>query len=129
MKQISQEWLKSAEADIKLVNAIINDADLTHLVAFHCQQAIEKLFKAIIEEYQLSFLKTHNLQNLWNIIEKYFHSKIDNEIFVVLDQLYIDARYPGALGLMPDGLPKVEEAKSFLAATLEIKRQVYQILT
>ena len=128
MKLITQEWIKSADADIKVANAIIMDSDLTHLVAFHCQQAIEKLFKAIIEEYQLSFIRTHNLQTLWDVIEGYFQNGINTDFFVILDQLYIDARYPGALGLLPSGLPTKDEAILFLNTTLEIKKQVIKVL-
>lgn len=128
MKQISLEWLKSADADIKVVKAIIADNDLTHLAAFHCQQAIEKLFKAIIEEYKLSFVKTHNLQNLWSIVESYFDTEVNCEIFILLDQLYIDARYPGALGLLPSGLPTLDESLSFFNITLEIREKVLHIL-
>lgn len=128
MKQITTEWIKSADADIKVVRAIISDNELTHLVAFHCQQAIEKLFKAIIEEYQLSFVKTHSLQNLWGIIENHLKSDFNTDIFIILDQLYIDARYPGALGLLPGGLPSKDEAMLFYSSTLEIKEKVLQLL-
>jgi len=31
-----------------------------------------------------------------------------------LDKLYLDARYPADTGLLPDGKPSIEEAKSFL---------------
>lgn len=30
-----------------------------------------------------------------------------------LDQLYIDARYPGNLGLLPDGAPSIADAREF----------------
>jgi HEPN domain-containing protein len=30
-----------------------------------------------------------------------------------LDQLYIDARYPGNLGLLPDGAPCIADAREF----------------
>jgi HEPN domain-containing protein len=36
------EWLKSANDDLMLVSSIIENAELTHMVAFHCQQAVEK---------------------------------------------------------------------------------------
>ena len=32
---------------------------------------------------------------------------------VLLDQLYIDARYPGEMGLLPEGKPTISEAKVF----------------
>jgi len=38
----------------------------------------------------------------------------------VLDPLYIDARYPGVLGLLPEGLPTHEDAKSFQAFAVAV---------
>ncbi len=98
------------------------------MVAFHCQQAIEKFFKVVIEDYKLSFLKTHSLQNLWGIVENHIHTTVDTDVFVVLDQLYIDARYPGAFGLLPSGLPSKDEAQLFYNATMEIREIVIKIL-
>jgi len=42
MNPVSLEWLKSARDDLSLVEHILLDEHLTHLVAFHAQQAIEK---------------------------------------------------------------------------------------
>lgn len=42
MKKITEEWLNSASDDLKMINKAIDDASLTHQVAFHAQQAIEK---------------------------------------------------------------------------------------
>ena len=40
-------------------------------------------------------------------------SDINSDLLVLLDQLYIDARYPGELGLLPDGKPSISEAREF----------------
>jgi len=41
-----------------------------------------------------------------------------------LDQLYIDARYPGDLGLLPNGKPDIAEAHLFQQIAEEIFSQV-----
>ena len=51
MKKITKDWLLSAESDLLLIKQILGQESLTHQVAFHVQQAIEKSFKAVIEEY------------------------------------------------------------------------------
>jgi HEPN domain-containing protein len=51
MKKLVNDWITLAEKDIKAATIIIDDSDLTNVVAFHCQQAIEKYFKALILEY------------------------------------------------------------------------------
>jgi HEPN domain-containing protein len=53
MKEIAEQWLKAAADDLRVVARIAEDEDLTHMVAFHAQQCIEKSLKAVIEEYEL----------------------------------------------------------------------------
>jgi HEPN domain-containing protein len=50
MKKQVEEWLRFAEKDILTVSEIIEIPELTNIAAFHCQQAIEKNFKAFILE-------------------------------------------------------------------------------
>jgi len=48
MKKISEEWLRAAKDDLRVVEKISPDEHLTNMVAFHSQQCIEKSLKAII---------------------------------------------------------------------------------
>ena len=50
MKKQVEVWIDFAEKDILTITEIINNHALTNIVAFHCQQAIEKYFKAYILE-------------------------------------------------------------------------------
>ncbi|HOF22333.1 MAG TPA: HEPN domain-containing protein, partial [Bacteroidales bacterium] len=68
MKKATEEWFESAESDLLLIHEIHSNENLTHMVAFHAQQAVEKAFKALIEEFDLGFIKTHSLEMLYNII-------------------------------------------------------------
>ena len=47
MKKATEAWFQSAESDLLLIDEILANENLTHLSAFHAQQAIEKSFKAI----------------------------------------------------------------------------------
>jgi HEPN domain-containing protein len=49
MKKITNDWLISAESDLAIIDRIIDQPNLTHQVAFHAQQVVEKSFKAISE--------------------------------------------------------------------------------
>ncbi|MBA7714462.1 hypothetical protein ES703_123486 [subsurface metagenome] len=64
MKEITKDWIKSAIDDLKIIRKIIDDETLTHQIAFHAQQAIEKSLKAIVEEYEIDFMRTHSLETL-----------------------------------------------------------------
>jgi len=113
MKQISKEWLNLALTDIKSCEKILDDSFLTNIVAFHTQQAIEKSFKAVIEEYELGFIKTHDLIKLHDVIKNYIEFQIDINILKQINETYISARYPGDIGLLSDGKPTIKEAETF----------------
>ena len=50
MKKQVEDWLLLADKDLQAAGIIFNDEyPLTNIAAFHCQQAIEKYFKAFIE--------------------------------------------------------------------------------
>ena len=128
MKSISNEWLKSAESDLAIIKLIIPDESLTHQVAFHAQQAIEKCLKAIIEEFQLGFIKTHSIRTLISIVSKQISINAKLELIIMLDQLYIDARYPGEIGLLPFGKPSPANAHELQNLAINIFLQVQKYL-
>jgi HEPN domain-containing protein len=83
------------------------------MVAFHSQQAIEKSYKAALEEHNQVIPKTHNIITLSKKVEKIIEIEIDEDLVDQLNDLYIDSRYPTDIGFLPDGKPSVEKAKMF----------------
>lgn len=128
MKKITRDWLQSAETDLILIHSIIDQDILTHQVAFHAQQAIEKTFKAIIEEFDLGFIKTHSLETLSNLIKNQIDLPLTLDIIILLDHLYIDARYPGEMGLLPNGKPSLAESREFAELAEDIHLKTKKIL-
>ena len=122
MKFITSEWLKSADDDINTIKAIIDDESLTHIVAFHSQQCIEKSFKAMVEEFELASQKIHNLITLNETISSVYQFDFDEDKLGLLNKLYLDSRYPGDLGLLPNGKPSIEVAKGFQ----ELAKEIYE---
>ena len=57
MKQLTREWLNAAGDDLLTIENLQYNPILTNVIAFHSQQAIEKILKAIMEEYEISFIK------------------------------------------------------------------------
>jgi HEPN domain-containing protein len=115
MKKLTENWLKAAKDDLDVIERIINDAHLSHMVAFHAQQCLEKLFKAVIEEHDIEMQKIHKLVTLYGRIESFFGEEVDLQLLKTLDSLYIEARYPGELGLLPNGRPTQDDAKNFFS--------------
>jgi len=120
MKMLAEEWLKAAKDDLDVIEKIIEDEHLSHIVAFHAQQCIEKVFKAVLEEHGIDMPKIHNLVTLYGKVESLIGEDLDMSLLKTLDALYIDARYPGELGLLPDGRPTIEDARRFYESSREI---------
>jgi HEPN domain-containing protein len=88
MKLITQAWLSKALADLQASQILLNEPHLTGVVAFHTQQAVEKSFKAVIEEFDLDFAKTHNLHRLYGIVKPHCDLKVDLDLLEQLDAIY-----------------------------------------
>ena len=111
MKLITKEWLNKAREDLDVVGEIIYRKHLSNMVAFHSQQAVEKTLKAIVEEYEIGFEKTHNLERLIAIVRKQINIDVDLDMIKRLDEVYISTRYPSDLGLLPSGKPSIQDAR------------------
>ncbi len=113
MKDITREWLKASADDLAAARHLLSIPELTNLVAFHAQQCLEKALKAILEEKDAQNIKSHDLVRLNNLIKPYIVLP-DIETLKSLNELYIDSRYPGDLGLLPNGKPSVFEANELI---------------
>jgi len=125
---MAKEWLLSASADLETINEIINNENLTHVMAFHSQQCVEKSLKAVLEFYELPTPKTHSILKLSKLASKYYDVN-NNEMSDELDKLYIDTRYPGDFGLLPDGKPSIKRAKIFYNFAKIIFEEITIIVT
>lgn len=123
---MSQEWLKASRDDLKVIDKIIDIPDLSHIIAFHSQQSIEKSFKALIEYKNLRVPRQHDLLKLNDIINNILD--VDEDLLDTLNQLYIDSRYPGDMGLLPYGKPTLKDAQEFFQTSLNIFSKVCNIL-
>ena len=129
MKSISAAWLSAANDDLVLIQEIISNETLTHMVAFHAQQAIEKSFKALLEELEGIVPRIHTLETLLARITRYAVIDAELDLLEDLDKLYVDARYPADLGLLPDGKPTVEDAIAFNELAIYIHNKIKSVLS
>ena len=113
MKQTTKEWLILAEEDLLAARTLSHEDRLTNLVSFHCQQCLEKCFKAMIEEQDFPSIKSHDLIRL-QLNANIQLSASETKLLRMINEVYIDARYPGDLGLLPHGKPTIQEIESFI---------------
>lgn len=126
MKAVTNEWLDHAWRDLEAATRLVTTEYLTGIAVFHAQQAVEKSLKAIIEEFEIGHIKTHDLQRLHAMTKSWLD--LDQTSLDILNTVYIDARYPAELGLLPDGLPSTPEANELLRFAEETYTCVRDIL-
>jgi HEPN domain-containing protein len=125
MKKQTEAWVGFAEKDMLTVSEIIKNPNLTNVVTFHCQQAIEKYFKAFILENDKPLMKIHNLLALYGIIKENINFELDEDLLSTVNDIYLESRYPGEIGLLDDGsMPTVEQAAQFFAFAKEIEEKI-----
>jgi len=93
MEELTKKWLERAKYDLDTAKAMLNARRYLY-VTFMCQQAIEKLLKAIIIEKGGEILRTHNLVRLAEKANVY--NSLDEHYKVFLAELTpfaIEARY------------------------------------
>lgn len=128
MKEISRQWLHFATDDLDTIKEIIGIKHLTNIVAFHCQQCIEKSFKAVLEESELDVPKVHDLIKLYGEIKKIKDFEFNEDTLDILSRVYIEARYPSELGLLPSGKPTITESRKFLEFTKHVYTEIEKYL-
>jgi len=125
MKKQVEAWIEFAEKDILTVSEIIENPNLTNIATFHCQQAIEKYFKAFILENEKPLTKIHNLLALYGIIKEIIDFQLDEDLLSTVNDIYMESRYPGEIGLLDDGsMPTIEQAHRFFIFAKEIETKI-----
>ena len=128
MKEITLEWLARAEDDLLAAEILLAQPELTNMVAFHAQQAVEKTLKAVLEESAIAAVRTHSLTRLYSLIEPYISISVDQDMLDRLEAVYIQSRYPGEMGLLPSGKPSQSEAQAFYSFARQLFQEVQTAL-
>lgn len=92
MKNITKEWLYSANSDLQDAGVLFQNKSYKNCV-LHCHQAIEKILKSIIVERDYRLIRIHDLITLVNDAKV----KLPKDIMVFIDELnphYLPAKYP-----------------------------------
>ena len=122
MKKQVEGWIILADKDLMAAEIVLkDDYPLTNIAAFHCHQMIEKYLKAYLIEKDAPLIKTHDLIKLNGMIKNIKDLGIDENKLIIINEVYIESRYPGEIGLLPDGMPADEQAKEFIEYAKEIK--------
>ena len=91
-----KEWIEKADHDLGSEKLIyLHIPDYFDTIAFHCQQAVEKYLKAILDFYGIEFQRSHNLVYLLEMVSEkmeILEKRYDNAI--LLNGFSVQIRYP-----------------------------------
>jgi HEPN domain-containing protein len=128
MREATKVWLAHAEHDLKSARLILQDPTLTSMVAFHAQQALEKLLKGLLEEKEQKVPKIHDLERLYSLAREHWHLELDEDALRLIGSLYLNSRYPAEVGLLPSGRPTESEAHGFIVYAEEVMNRITRLL-
>ncbi len=92
-----RQWLLKAEEDFNAAKSLLACGEsFLSTVCFHSQQAAEKYLKAFLTYHQAEFPKTHDIDELLDLIAP-TDSKLSESLrdVIVLTHYGVDVRYPG----------------------------------
>ena len=97
MKKATREWVRKAEADFRGALRLASADEPFHdLVAYHCQQSAEKYLKAMLEELGHPIPKTHDLEDLLNLLLPSHPTLVAiRRGLLYLTDFAVNPRYPG----------------------------------
>lgn len=80
--------------------------------------------KALIEEKGERVPKIHSLSKLFDLCAGLIDINIDDNLIIALDSLYIESRYPGEFGLLPEGKPTTKQSQIFFDFAKDIYSEI-----
>jgi HEPN domain-containing protein len=102
----TKKWLERVDYDLQTADAMLRTGRYIYAV-FMCQQAVEKVMKAFINNTGSQVLPIHNLRRLAE--DSGLISELDEEKLIKLDflsQYYISARYKEDITELSKGITK-----------------------
>jgi HEPN domain-containing protein len=72
-------------------------------------------------ENNIPLIKTHDLIKLNGMINEIKNLGIDENKLIIINEVYVESRYPGELGLIPNGMPTNEQANDIIEFAKEVK--------
>jgi HEPN domain-containing protein len=126
MDEDIRKWVKPSEYDVETAKAMLNARKYLY-VLFCCQQAVEKLLKAVIVKEKKQFPpKIHDLLRLVQMTSLEPDEK-QRDFLDRLNAYYIETRYPDEVLSLSKGLTG-RLANAYLSGTEEILRWIRKVL-
>ena len=105
LRELVLKWIEKAAADFDAAEQLCaHGGRFREIVAFHCQQAVEKYLKALLVRHQQEFPKTHDIAKLVDLLGAVDASLAESlRDADVLTPFGVDVRYPSDAPELPVG--------------------------
>ena len=92
----AQRWLSFAAEDLRVTRLTLNDPSVLGGTAFHVQQAVEKILKALLVAAAADFRRIHDIEELAEAAHRHWPDIVSSPFPLSrATSWYIDSRYPG----------------------------------
>jgi len=124
MKELTREWINKAEEDyIVATRESQTEPVIYNSVCFHCQQSVEKYFKAYLQEMSIEFEKTHDIRFLYEKVKDKLKNLSEYEDdFDELSLWAVELRYTGV------SAEKEDAEKSLKIIMIKVRDVIRNIL-
>lgn len=123
-RRLAYEWLEKADRDLLAAGRMLQPAPLLDILAYHCQQAVEKALKGFLTWHGHAFQRTHDLTELLRLCRQVQpgFSQIASTA-TILTPYAVIFRYPGPATSLTsveaaDALRLAREAIAFVRGRL-----------
>ena len=110
MNELVREWIEKAEADSRTAEreSAVTDGPNWDAVCFHAQQAIEKYFKALLQQQGVPFPRIHDLTMLAKVLfPAHPQWEVSRDSLEKLSLFAVELRYPGETASKQDAMQAV----------------------
>ncbi len=128
MKDETKKWLEYADENLRSARLLL-DSELFNPCLQNVQQAVEKMLKALLMESTKKIKKTHSINELVNILDKYgLNVDMTEDDCDLLDSIYLPSKYP--LGsILPDFEPDLPTCRKCIAVADRVWDSVTSLLS
>jgi len=106
-QEMLQQWLNKGENDLRSAEYLstMHHPTPDEIICYHCQQSAEKYLKAFIFSHDIEPDKTHDLEELLEICQKYNaeFSTLSSKVYVLTSYAVLP-RYPNDLGITSEDM-------------------------
>ncbi len=118
---------KKAKVDLNTAKIVLHSFEQSEIeldldvVMFHLQQSAEKLLKTLLDFNNIQFPRSHDIEELINLLEFNNIKLIDNvNFFISLTSFAVESRYDMILDDLNDAYQYIVELESFVDFTKKI---------